>query len=110
MLEPIFIKPETISKAYFISHQSVYPHARQRLSRYIPVAMNTHNNRITAGGTVFYTFRRIEGEFVGLSVNYAIVARQRIRKHVPVATKNFWRRRFLCGLSRVKGTQAITSY
>jgi hypothetical protein len=38
-----------------------------------------------------------------------IVATQRLAKHVPAATNNWWRRRFLCGPCRIKGKQAISS-
>jgi hypothetical protein len=37
-------------------------------------------------------------ESAGLSLYPPIVARQRLGKHVSAATKNCWRRRFLCGL------------
>jgi hypothetical protein len=30
--------------------------------------------------------------------------------HVPAATKNCWRRRFLCGPCRIKGKQAINYF
>jgi hypothetical protein len=40
---------------------------------------------------------------VGLSVYVSIVARQRLGKHVPAATKNCWRCIFLYGPSRIEG-------
>jgi hypothetical protein len=49
-----------------------------------------------------------QGESVDVCVS-PIVARQRLGKHVPAATKNSWRRRFLCGSCRIKGTWAIGS-
>jgi hypothetical protein len=39
-----------------------------------------------------------------------IVVRQRLGKHVPATMKNFWRRRFLFGPCRIKGTWVISSY
>jgi hypothetical protein len=45
---------------------------------------------------------------MGLSV-YPIVARQRLSKHVPAATKNCCRLCFLCGPCRIKGKEAISS-
>jgi hypothetical protein len=45
---------------------------------------------------------------VGLSVYPPIVARQRLAEHVPAATKNSWRRRFLCGPCSIKGKYAIS--
>jgi hypothetical protein len=37
-----------------------------------------------------------------LSVYLLIVARQRFGEHVLAATKNCWRRHFLCGPCRIK--------
>jgi hypothetical protein len=48
-------------------------------------------------------------ESVGLSVYPPIVARQRLEKHVPVATKNR-RRHFPCAPCYIKGKWAISSY
>jgi hypothetical protein len=45
----------------------------------------------------------IKGESVGLSVYPPIVARQRLGKHIPAATKNCWRRRFVYGPFGIKG-------
>jgi hypothetical protein len=39
----------------------------------------------------------------------AIVATQRLSKHIPVATKNCCRGRFLCSSYRIKGNYAIIS-
>jgi hypothetical protein len=39
----------------------------------------------------------------------SIVARRRLGKHVPAATNNSCRLRFLCGACRIKGKQAIIS-
>jgi hypothetical protein len=51
------VAPKPISTAYFInpSHQSVYPPiiAMQQLSRHVPVATNTCNNR-TVDSIIFY--------------------------------------------------------
>jgi hypothetical protein len=43
------------------------------------------------------------------SVYTLLVARQRLGKHAPAATKNYWRRRFLCGPCRVKRKYVISS-
>jgi hypothetical protein len=40
----------------------------------------------------------MKGDFVSL-----YVARQQLGKDVAAATKNCWRRRFLCGPCRIKG-------
>jgi hypothetical protein len=45
---------------------------------------------------------------VGLSVYCHTFARERPGKHVHTATRNGWRRRFLCVPCRIKGKQAIT--
>jgi hypothetical protein len=37
-------------------------------------------------------------------------ARQELGEDVPVATKNYWRRRFLWYSCRIKGKQAISSF
>jgi hypothetical protein len=102
MSEPIFLKlgtyvyvnePESISTANFIniSHQSVclyvYPLivARQRLGRHVPAAMNTRNNRRIVGGIIFYTVRVVIKEILWVCM----------WTHVPAATKDFYRPRFL---------------
>jgi hypothetical protein len=46
---------------------------------------------------------------MGLSLYSPAVARLRIDKHLPVATKNCWRRCFLCGSCRIR-QKAISSY
>jgi hypothetical protein len=56
------------------------------------------NNRIV-GGVVFCTLRIISKESQWVCL--ANVARQFLGKHVPAATKNCWRRHFLCGPCRV---------
>jgi hypothetical protein len=38
------------------------------------------------------------------------VARQRLGQHVPVATKNCWKHRFVCDPYRIKEKQAISYY
>jgi hypothetical protein len=109
MPEPVFVKlgmyimaPEHISMAYSInlSHQSVsvsvYPRSlldngsmstlpRQRIHATIEELQ---------GASFLCCPCLIKGGSVGLSVYPLIVARQRLGTHVPVATKNCWRRRF----------------
>jgi hypothetical protein len=46
-------------------------------------------------------FINLSHQSVCLCVYPRIVARQRLGKHVPAATKNFWRRRFLCDQKKV---------
>jgi hypothetical protein len=113
MPEPIIMKlgvyimaPDPISMAYFINpaHQSVSIYvspivARQRLGIHVPAAANILNNE-----------ELLVSSFSMRSVSYKrrvyvyppIIARQWLGKHVPVATKNCWRRRFLCGPCRFK--------
>jgi hypothetical protein len=75
--------------------------ARQWLSKHIPAATNTHNNRSIVGGVIYYTLHAITRESVCLYP--PIVARQRLGKHVPAATKNCVRCCFMCGLCHIKG-------
>jgi hypothetical protein len=122
MPEPIFMKlglyimePEPISMAYFInsSHQSVsvclsplpllgnssvntFP--RQRIYEKIEFLEASFSMR-----SLLYQ-RRVCG-----SVYSPIVARQRLSKHVTVATMNCWRRRFLCEPWLIKWKQVISS-
>jgi hypothetical protein len=68
--------------------------ARQRLGKDIPAATNTHA-----------TIRELFNACVCGSVCVSpIVARQPLGKDVPTVTKNCWRRRFLRGPRRIKGT------
>jgi hypothetical protein len=116
MPEQIFMKlgmyiiaPEPISTAYFInvSHRSVCLYvyaARQRFRKNFTLATNTQA-KIEKLLDVPFSMRSVpyQKESVGLSVHPSIVARQRLAKHVPAATGNCWRRRFLYGPCSVKG-------
>jgi hypothetical protein len=44
---------------------------------------------------------------MGLPVYPPIFGTQRLGKHVPAATKNCWRRRFLCGPCRIKESRRL---
>jgi hypothetical protein len=107
--EPIFIKlgtyitaPEPIWAAYLkyasqkFSRLCVYV-ATLWLCKNVTAAANTHTNRKYVGhGCVSYVRK-----FCG-SVCCPAVVRERPGKHVPTATRNCWRRRFLCGPCRIK--------
>jgi hypothetical protein len=62
--------------------------ARQQLVKHVPTAMNIFSNRKTIG-------------HMSVCVS-PIVSRQQLGKDVPAATKNSWRRCFLCGPCPVK--------
>jgi hypothetical protein len=67
-----------------------------------------HNSRGTFGLIVICMVRLISKENVGLYMYPPIDARQLLGKHVPVATKNCRRRRFLCCPCRIKGNWVIS--
>jgi hypothetical protein len=112
MPEPIFMKLgmyimalEPLSMTYFInfSHQSVCLYvyvARQRFGKNVTTEKIQDNNRRIVGRVVFYAVRVVSKE--SLIVYHLILARQRLGKHVPAATRNCWSRRFLCGIRRIK--------
>jgi hypothetical protein len=79
---------------------SVYPpiSARQRLSKYFPVAVNTPGNERIVGCHFLCSPCLIKGKSVCMYVPL-IAARQHLGKHFPTATKNFWMHRF-CVLPR----------
>lgn len=110
MPETIFMKcdiyimsSELISTAYAInvSHQSVLlgngSVVTSPLQRIHQITENYWTCRFLCGvcGS--------KGGSVGLSVNSLIVARQRLRKHVPAVIRNCCRRRFLCKPRHIKG-------
>jgi hypothetical protein len=122
MPEPIFIKlcriyivaPEPISKAHFINpyhkpvsvcvfplsllgNGSVNTFPRQRI--HVTIA-----NLLDAS----FSIRSVLYQ-MSLSVYPPTVARQRLGKFVPAATKNCWRRYFLCGPCCITGKYAISS-
>jgi hypothetical protein len=76
--------------------------ARQRLGKHVPAATNTHATIEELMNAYFLCGPcLIEGESVSRSVYPCIVVRQQLCNDVPAATKNCWRRRFLCGLCRI---------
>jgi hypothetical protein len=56
--------------------------------------MNSRNNRRIVGRVIIYAVRVITGQSAGLSVYPLMVARYKLGKDVPAATKNCWRRLF----------------
>jgi hypothetical protein len=52
---------------------------------------------------------RTSSNLLDSTVYPCIVARQQFGKRFPAATKNCWRRHFLCGLRHIKGKQTISS-
>jgi hypothetical protein len=110
--------PEPISTAYFInpSHQNVCLHVYP-----LPLLGNGSIDTFTRQpihATIedcrrrrfLYGPCRMKGESMGLFVCPLIVAKQRLGKDFPAATKNCCGSRFLCGPCRIKGTCAISSH
>jgi hypothetical protein len=63
--------------------------ARQLISKHVPAAMNTHNNRRIVGHVAFYAVCVfIRGESVGLTIYPPIIARWQLSKDIPIAMKN----------------------
>jgi hypothetical protein len=65
--------------------------ARQRRGKHFAAAKNICKNKELLDACVYE------------SAYSLIVARQQLGKDLPAATKNYWRRRFLCGPCRIKG-------
>jgi hypothetical protein len=53
---------------------------------------------------------RTSSNLLNWTMYFLIVFRQRLGIHVPAATNNCWRRRFLCGPVGIKGKKPISSY
>jgi hypothetical protein len=72
------------------------PHnvARQQFRKYVPVATNTGNNRRIPGSVIFYVVLVLWKESVWVCLS---LCSYQLGKYFPGATKNYWRRRFLCG-------------
>jgi hypothetical protein len=90
--------------------QSVYLYvhlpivARQRLGEHIPAAKNMHNNIIIVGRVVFCAICVLSNEirWVCLYIFLSLLGNGSVNTF-PQQTKNCWRRRFICGMCRIKG-------
>jgi hypothetical protein len=102
-----------VSLPSLLANRSVkcIPHnfARQRLGKRVHAAPNTRRNRGVVGRVVFFTIRVVSNESLWVCAYLPIVARKRPGKHIPTATKNCWRRYFLCGPCHIKRKYAISS-
>jgi hypothetical protein len=72
---------------------------RKRLGMNVTEATNTQSNNRFVEFVVFYAIRLVSKD----SLCIPFVARQRFGKHVPVATRNCWKRRFQCGVYFIEG-------
>jgi hypothetical protein len=112
-LDVYITAPEPISTEYSInpSHQSVcLPFVvRRLLDKHVTAATNICNNRIIIRRVVFLAVRFVSHESMSLSVYHPNISRQRLGKHIPEETKNWWRSHFPCYPCRTKGRNDISS-
>jgi hypothetical protein len=83
--------------------------ARQRLGNYVPAATNTRGTTEESLDAWFSMRSMSYQRRVCGSVYPYGVDRQRLGKDILAATRNCWRRRFICDPCRIKVKQAIRS-
>jgi hypothetical protein len=117
MPEYIFMKPGMYIMApvsISAAHCIYIPHiiANQQLGKQFPATKKSSKSRGIVGRVVFYDLRVVSKKSVDLSLYPPVATRQRLRKHVPAARNNSWRRRFLNSLfvSNECGHFFVSSY
>jgi hypothetical protein len=80
--------------------------ARQRLGKHVPAAKNTSNNIRIVKRVISYAVRVLSQESLWVC---PCIPLSLLGKDIPAATKDCWRRRFLCGPCRKKGKWVISS-